>query len=448
MIKVTVTPPHSGDALILVGRRISLWFTRTEVSAKGTEVEIPFQANWDSHDLYISAVVFRPGEAQEKITPNRAVGLIHLPLDREDRRLQVAIEAPEKVRPQGPTPLTVKLKLPEAPSGKTFVTLAAVDVGILNITDFETPDPFKWFFEPRRFNVDSYDMYAKVIELMDGSKAGLACGGGADVTPGGKRPENKIELVSLFSGPVVFNENGEAEVTLTVPGDFNGRVRLMAVAFNQDSFGSAESEVTIAAPLVTQIAMPRLLASGDEAEFTLDLHNLSGTDQEIELNLTASSPLVLTQGQRTVALKDKEKTTLRFPVSAENSFGTSTIHLEVQGQDLAIDREWSLGVRPGYPADTRRVRRVLQPGQTFTLDPALAQGLMPAGLETSFEISPVIPLNLREVASRLIGYPYGCLEQTTSQAWPPSVRHARKFRALPSAVHRPPGKNQATQRGH
>ena len=111
------------------------------------------------------------------------------------------------------TAMTVKLKtlsLAPNPESPVFVTLAAVDVGILNITDFRTPDPFTFFFERRRFDVDAYDVYGKVIENMDGNMAALRFGGDADST-GGKPPENNVKLLSLFQGPVSFDENGQAE---------------------------------------------------------------------------------------------------------------------------------------------------------------------------------------------------------------------------------------------
>ena len=418
VIKLTVTPPHSGDARIMVEGRTAVWFRRMPVSAKGTVVEIPVSAAWDSHDLYISALVFRPGDDKEKITPNRAVGLIHLPLDRSERKLELTVTAPEKVRTVGPTRMTARLKVDRLPEDRTFVTLAAVDVGILNITDFKTPDPFGWFFERRRFSVRFFDLYAKVVELLQGAAAKLRCGGDADTAPGGKRPETKVKLVSLFQGPVVFDENGEAEVTLTMPGDFNGRLRLMAVAFSGSSFGSGEKEVTVAAPIVTQLATPRFLSPGDEARFTLDIHNLSDSDQEVQLHMRAAYPLSLGEGDRTLALKDKEKTMLRFPVRAGYDFLPGFIKMDLQAGGVALEGEWQLGVRPGYPGVTRKIRRILKAGEAFELDRRIAEDLMPGSVDAGIKISTVIPLNLKQAMRSLISYPHGCLEQTSSRAYP------------------------------
>ncbi len=467
VIQLTVTPPHDGDAVILAEGKSPLWFKRMKVSAKGTVVEIPVSASWDSHNIYISAVVFRPAGAEEKITPNRAVGLVHLPLDRSSRKLDIDINAPEKVASQGPTTIRLKLKTHDPVSSfqfpvSSFVTLAAVDVGILNITEFKTPDPFGWFFERRRYDVNTYDIYGKVIENLKGQLAKLRFGGDADY--GGKRPESEVKLVSLFQGPVRFDDNGEALLTFDLP-DFNGRLRLMAVAFTKDSFGSAETEVTVAAPTVTQLSMPRFLSPEDVTEFTLDIHNLSGEDQKLTLEMSAGDPLDLENGERTLQLSDQEKTTLRFPVRtlgfpkrsrgmrgfSDKGAMSGSIRMELEGKGISLERDWQLGIRPGYPAIARKVRKILnKDDKTFTLGSSLAADLIPSTADVSLKISPVIPLDIRNAMQGLISYPYGCLEQTTSRAYPllfatpervaqfnlPSLSHEERISRIDKGIQR------------
>ncbi len=420
IIRLTVIPPHESEGIILVEGEWPLWLKRMPLSASGTVVEIPVSARWDSHDLYISAVALRPADAAEKITPNRAVGLIHLPLDRDQRKLRMKITAPEKNAPHNPMTVQVSLQnesgqspIPDEP---LYVTLAAVDVGILNITDFKTPDPFGWFFAQRRYGVEAHDIYNKVIEYMEGQVAKLRFGGDADLAAG-KPPETKVKLVSLFQGPVQFDKNGEAEITLDLP-DFNGQLRIMGVAFGPTHFGSAETHVTVAAPVVTQLSTPRFLAPDDETLFTLDLHNMSGGAKEISLTLTAAEPLTLSDGERTLHLADGEKTTLRFPVKAGGDFEPSTIHLRADAGGINIDREWQIGVRPGYPGMARKIRQVLEKGEEMTLDDRLVSDLIPATAEIDLKIATVPPFDLRHAFKGLITYPYGCLEQTTSRAYP------------------------------
>ncbi len=102
-------------------------------------------------------------------------------------------------------------------------------------------------------------------------------------------PRSEVKIISLFNGPVSLNAQGDAQIELQLP-DFNGTLRLMAVAFGEDRFGSGEREIQVAAPVVTQLALPRFLASGDQSNLALDLHNTTDTEQPLSLQLQAHSP--------------------------------------------------------------------------------------------------------------------------------------------------------------
>ena len=245
---LSIQPPHDGEALVTVqsGARL-LWSERISVSASGSEVDIPLGTgpDWARHDLYATVTAFRPGSQGERVTPARAVGLVHLPLARQERQLQVQLQAPAKTEPD--RKVAVKLKVSgHAKGATTHVTLSAVDVGILNITRFASPDAFDFFFGKQRFAAEWLDMYGRLIEKMDGQLAKLRWGGDASARDTQSLPK-KVLLVDLFSGPVALDAKGEATVMLSIP-DFNGSLRLMAVAFNEAQYGKAQAEMVSAAP--------------------------------------------------------------------------------------------------------------------------------------------------------------------------------------------------------
>jgi uncharacterized protein YfaS (alpha-2-macroglobulin family) len=323
------------------------------------------------------------------------------------------------MRPQ--QPLEVSVKLPELKGQQAYVTLAAVDVGVLNITRFETPDPFKFFFQQKRFGVDLYDLYGRVIETLAGRRAGLRFGGDEDVSADrSKLGKAEVKIVSLFSGPVQVGKDGSARVTLDIP-DFNGTLRLMALAYSADRFGSAEAEVVVAAPVVAEIATPRFLAPGDRTQLTLDLTNLSGTMQVLDVKLTSSGPLAA-GGSQSVEIENGKRKTIKLPLSADENFGVGELRVQVtnrgSGEPVKIDRQWQLAVRPAWPGDRRVKLERLEPGKGLALDASLAAGLMPATVDASVLLSSQAPLNVREAVQGLLGYPYGCAEQTTSAAFP------------------------------
>ncbi|MFZ6655098.1 MG2 domain-containing protein [Undibacterium sp. TJN19] len=416
-VHLTITPPHKGEALITVEGDRTLWVKRLSVGADATSIDIPLNKDWKRHDLYVSAVVLRPGNEGDKVTPARALGLAHIPLERADRKYSVTMEAPVKVLPD--TPVKVKIKVPEAKGQKTMVTLSAVDVGILNITKFVSPDPHAFFFAKLRYGPDQHDIYGRLIEKMQGQKGKLKFGG--DNTPKAtKSLPKKVKLVDIFSGPVQLNEQGEAEITLAIP-DFNGTLRLMAVVAGSERFGAKDAEMIVAAPLIAELATPRFLSFGDNAIVALDLHNLSGKPQDLKVSIDGGEALKLTEADRTLSLKDQEKRTLRFPIEAKALPGLHNISVHISGgsgSGIKLERGFALTVQAPTPQTQMTKRFTVKPGEAIDVKEAELAGLHRASLLAHLVVSNKAPIDIRAAIQGLLTYPYGCAEQTTSTAYP------------------------------
>ena len=416
--KLQVNSPHAGEALIMVESNQPLWLKRVHMDQPQATVDIPIAAEWNRHDIHVSAVVLRPASRKEQITPNRAFGLVHLPLDRSDRKLTLELKAPEKMQPD--TDLRSEITVLDTagnPFANGYVTLAAVDVGVLNISEFKTPDPVAGFFGRRRYSVDSRDIYGNLIELNDFAKAKIRFGGDADLARGGKEPDSDVQIVSLFNAPVKLDDQGKAQVDLPIPY-FNGKVRVMALAFGESKFASAEQETTIAAPLVTYLGLPRFLALGDTATAAFDLHNMTGMAQNLKVEISTGAGLETSTMEKTVALEADRKTTLPFTIKGDN-LQQGSVKIRVAGDGFtAIEREWKIGLRPAYPAEIRMANAILDPGAAFTVPSTLFKDLHGATAEMLLSVGNKANLNLPVHIRDLLHYPYGCLEQTSSSAYP------------------------------
>lgn len=413
--RLTITPPHAGEALVTVEGDKTLWLKRIAVPADGTTLDIPVDKEWKRHDLYVSVAVLRPGNSGEKVTPARALGLTHLPLDRGDRKLAVTLEAPKKMLPE--TKLKVKVKAPAAAGQKAMVTVSAVDVGILNITRFATPDPHGHFFGKQRYGADQYDVYGRLIEKMAGQKGKLKFGGDAAPKATKSLPK-KVRLVDLFSGPVELNAQGEAEVALDVP-DFNGTLRLMAVVAAPDKFGNAEAETVVAAPLVAELMTPRFLTVGDNATVALDLHNLSGEAQKLKVRVINGDGLKVANAERELELKDQQKQTLRFAVEAGSAFGLTDVRVAVSSASgLKLERSFGLQVQAATPQQQVMKLLVVGPGESIDIKESELGGFIKSSVLSHLVMSDKAPIDVRGAIQGLLTYPYGCAEQTTSTAYP------------------------------
>ncbi|TJV27491.1 MAG: hypothetical protein E5Y18_17820, partial [Mesorhizobium sp.] len=154
------------------------------------------------------------------------------------------------------------------PGANAYVMVAAVDVGILNLTNYKVPDPETWFFGQRMLGLEVRDLYGRLIDGSLGTTGKLRSGGdGANIQSQGSPPTEK--LVAFFSGPVQLDADGKARVDFDIP-QFNGTVRVMAVAWTEDGVGHAQSDVIVRDPVVITAGLPRFLAPGDSAVMRLD----------------------------------------------------------------------------------------------------------------------------------------------------------------------------------
>jgi len=414
-LKVTVTPPQQGPGVLIV-ESDHLLYTRNIDARPGATYEIPVTQDWERHDVYITALVFRGGSAVEKITPARAVGEAFVPMDRSARKVEVTLDAPAQMKPE--TTLPVRIKVPDLAGSSAFVTVSAVDVGILNITRFPVPDANAWFFAQRALGVDAHDLYGRVIESFDGGMARLRYGGDMALAalPQARRPTAHVQTIDLFSGPVALDAQGEAEVSLAMP-DFNGTVRVTAVAFSGDRFGGADAETVVRAPLVAEISTPRVLAPGDQAELTLDLQNFSGSEQDFRINVGADAPLAVGDGARSVRLADQARTTLNFPLRALDGYGVGRIRVQAQGTGVALDRRFEMVVRAAWPGVVRSTPATLERLEPVALGRSLGDGLLAESVTARLTVSSLPPLPFATALRGLLDYPYGCVEQTTSKGF-------------------------------
>ncbi|HGX3572883.1 TPA: alpha-2-macroglobulin [Citrobacter koseri] len=437
-IKLHVAAPVAGKGYAMVESSDGpLWWQEIDVPAEGLDLSIPVDKAWNRHDLYLSALVVRPGDKSRSATPKRAVGLLHLPLGDENRRLDLTLESPAKIRPNQPLTVNVKASAKHGETPKQInVLLSAVDSGVLNITDYVTPDPWQAFFGQKRYGADIYDIYGQVIEGQ-GRLATLRFGGdGDELKRGGKPPVNHVNIVAQQALPVTLNEQGEGSVTLPI-GDFNGELRVMAQAWTAEDFGSSESKVIVAAPVIAELNQPRFMAGGDTSRLTLDVTNLTDKPQMLTIELAASGLLELVSQQPApVNLAPGVRTTLFIPVRAKEGFGEGELQATLTGLNLpgetlpAQHKQWKIGIRPAWPAQTVNSGTVLQAGETWHAPAQNLENFSPVTLQGQLLLSGKPPLNLARCIRELKAYPYGCLEQTASGLFPSLYTNAAQLKAL------------------
>ena len=247
--------------------------------------------------------------------------------------------------------------------------VAAVDVGILNLTKYKAPDPEAWFFGQRRLGIELRDLYGRLIDGSLGATGRIRTGGdgGAALSAQGSPPTEK--LVAFFSGPVRLDMDGKATVNFDIP-QFNGTVRIMTVAWTKEAVGHAEQDVIVRDPVVITAALPRFMAPGDAAIMRLDVANTDGPDGDYSLAIETSGDV----STGSAALPDKltlvggKRVTMTVPLIAQTA-GDAGITVRLAHADgLEVEQALSLPVRPaatpGHDPHGRRPRpERLQPAR-------------------------------------------------------------------------------------
>jgi uncharacterized protein YfaS (alpha-2-macroglobulin family) len=412
--KLRIASHFQGKAtVVLVGDKLER-FIDVDLAEGDTVVPFKVGADWGA-GAYAVALTHRPLDVKAKRMPGRALGLAWFSIDEGPHKLDVAIGAPEKTRPR--QALTLPIKIGGLATGEEAeVTAAAVDVGILNLTGYKTPDPSGYFFGQRKLAVEIRDLYGMLIDGMGGVAGPLQIGGDNSGALEGNLPTQPP--LALYSGVVKVGADGTASVSFDIPA-FNGSVRVMAVAWSKSKVGAAETNVIVRDPVVVTATLPRFLDLGDRSQMHVDIDNVEGEAGDYRLDLDIHGPLTADADAltRTVTLAAHQRASVTMPIAAAG-VGTATLDLKIAGPGLTATQRFPLGVAAGAPDVYRRAIEPLPPGASKTIADDLIADFVPGTGSVSVAASPFGALDAPALLQALERYPYGCSEQVTSIAMP------------------------------
>ena len=411
-VEITLKPPYAGEAQVAVATDRLIDLKTVSVGANGATVRLKTNGAWGG-GAYILVSVVQPRDPVASPKPRRALGLVYVPLDPKDRKLAVELNTPAKIDSKAMIDVPIAIK-GAGFGGKARVTLAAVDEGVLQLTKFKTPDPVQYYFGKRALTLEYRDDYGRMLDPNLGAPANVNFGGdeiggeGLTVTP--------IKTVALWSGVVETGLDGKATIKLPA-AEFNGELRLMAVAWTDTAVGSASKPMPVREPVIADLALPRFLAPGDKAFATLELHNIEGKVGAYVAELTSEGG-ILAPFRKAFQLVLGQRIAERIPFNAPAKAGVGKIGFKVSGPGFATAKDYPIQTRLGWSAITRTTIALQKAGETFTPQPGLLAGLAAGDASLQVSYSPFRGFDPAPIASSLSRYPYGCTEQTVSAAYP------------------------------
>lgn len=405
---VHIAPPFAGEATVIVLTDRVHSLRTVSVPAGGADVDVPVSADWGP-GAYVAVHLYQPSPDPRGKRPSRAIGLAWIGVDPAGRTLPVSVEGAEKYPPRA------RAEIPVRTARGAWVTVAAVDEGILRLTRFVSPDPVAHFLGRRRLGLDIRDDWGRLIAPGEGEPALLRQGGdeGANFAP----PEIPLRTVTLFAPPVQAGPDGIAHVLFDFP-DFAGQVRLMAVSWSASRIGAAWKDVLVRDPLVAEPLPPRFLAPGDEARFAVLMQNLELPAGDAAAEVSVEGPLRLTGPSHLAAnLSPGAQAVLASTIAATGA-GRGVIRLVVTGPDgFRVERGSAITIRPSRGPATVAMGRDLAPEQEGSLDPGAAQ-FLPGTWRASASFGGAVHYDAAALVRALASFPLECLEQAVSRGLP------------------------------
>ncbi|PYF05567.1 hypothetical protein BJ122_101311 [Rhodopseudomonas faecalis] len=412
---VTVNARSAGKlAVNVLGDRLLLTQS-LDVKEGQNQVKLTVGKDWGS-GAYLVATLRRPLDAAAQRMPGRAIGLKWFGIDKAARTLSVTLSPPALVRPSSSLRLPVKLG-GLSPGEDAKVVVAAVDVGILNLTNYKPPAPDEFYLGQRRLTAEIRDLYGQLIDGMQGTRGQVRSGGdsaGAELQ--GSPPTQKP--LALYSGIVTVGADGTATIDFDIP-EFAGTARVMAVAWTATKIGRANTDVTVRDPVVLTTTLPRFLLSGDNGTLTFELDNVEGVAGDYTLDVSTTGPVKMAgQPATTLKLAAKQRAVTTLALAASGA-GQAQVDVAIKGPNgLALQRHYALDVKPATQILARRSVRTLAKGESLTLGSDVFADFVAGTGAVSVSVGLSTALDAATILKALDRYPFGCSEQITSRALP------------------------------
>lgn len=364
-------------------------------------------------NVYLHISLLQPHAQTINDLPIRMYGIAPVFVTNRQTVLQPQIQMPEVLRPETDFNVTVSEK-----SGKPMTyTLAIVDDGLLDLTNFKTPDPWNEFYSREALGIRTWDMYDNVLGASAGAYSSLfSVGGDATLKPADAKA-NRFKPVVKFIGPFYLGKGRQQTHTLKLPM-YVGSVRAMVVAGQDGAYGNAEKTAFVRTPLMLLSTLPRVLSIQEEITVPVNVFAMEKQVKNVTVSLQASGGGVQIEGshQQSLTFNRPGDQLVFFTLKTGNKTGKATIKLTASGSGQQTKETIEIEVRNPNPIVTLRSSEWIETGQNKELSYQL--GSLSANNQIKLEVSRIPSVDISRRFDFLYNYQHHCTEQLTSKALP------------------------------
>jgi uncharacterized protein YfaS (alpha-2-macroglobulin family) len=410
VVKALFKAPFNGKMLVTLENDKLIHHEYVEVKNRTASIECKM-GDSNLPNVYITATLFKSHEMSD-MPLTVAHGFKNIDVQDKEKRMDVSISATAKVRSRTHQKVTVKA----APNA--MVTLAAVDNGVLSVSNFRTPDPFTYFYAQRALGVNSYDIYPLLFPEL---RARISSSGGdADLEMNQRQnpmPNKRVKLLSYWSGIQQTNGSGVANFEFDIP-QFSGEVRLMAVAYKDNRFGASETKMTVADPIVLSTALPRFLSPSDTISVPVTITNTTNKSTTASASIRVEGPLQIAGAStQNVSLAANAEAVAMFKIYAGANVDAAKVTVDINGLGEKFTESTNITVRPASTLQKMSSAGVVNANTTQRISIG-SSDFIPSSVKYNLVVSRSPAIQLGSQLQYLVNYPYGCTEQTISTAFP------------------------------
>lgn len=413
--KMVVTFPSTkgSRAIISIENGVRV-LSLTEHTCEDKQTTVRLDVTKDMQpNAYVYITLLQPHGITKNDLPIRLYGVVPFTVTSPESHLTPVIQSPAELKPDASYTVSVSEK-----NGKEMAyTLAIVDEGLLDLTRFRTPEPWKAFNAREALGVNTWDLYNYVVGAYGGRIEQLFSIGGDDaLNKGPKAIVNRFKPVVRFDGPFLLKKGKTARHTYQMP-NYNGRVKIMVVAGNGEAYGHADKSVMVRKPVMLLGTLPRVIGVGEEMVVPATVFATEDGVGAVNVSIACSSNMeVVGEATRSLSFERKGDQQASFRIRVKKNPGIGKVTITATGKGDKSVYETELEIRTVRRPQVKVTAATLEAGKSWKKTVA-----MPGATGTNqltLEVSDIAPVNLSSRLSYLLGYPHGCLEQITSKGFP------------------------------
>ncbi len=414
--KITFESVKNGKALVVISNDDNIldryWVDTNEFQ---TTINIKIDEKY-APNIYASVFLLQDYESANNDRALRLYGVLPIKIIDSKTKIDLNIDVKNEILPNS----ILDIEISNAQNKEVTYTLAVVDEGLINLTNFKTPSPWNYFYAKSKLGITSYDTYDYIINKTIGKVDKVySIGGDEESSDSANRQKDdsadRFKPVVFFAKPFKSDKSGKAKLSFEVPS-YLGSLRIMLIAVDKNSYGSANKDVRVSAPVVMLPTIPRSLKVNDNFKLPVEILPIQDDIKSATINIKSDGIINFSPTTQSVTFNDKKSKTIFFNGTVKEELGIENITISLDSGSFSMKDTTQIDIKAPNPYTLISKNYTLDSNKSITIESPTSYIKNSNKGKITISASPIISIDHRLLW--LIRYPYGCIEQTTSSVFP------------------------------